>query len=86
MRRNTKSDAICCECGEGKKEVLEMFDVCVGKNIFTICDVCNEALLHKTLRAECEKNGRIKTPKDIRIITKRKNKNKKQNKGGYDEV
>ena len=37
MRRNTKSDAICCECGEGKKEVLEMFDVCVGKNIFTIC-------------------------------------------------
>ena len=25
MRNNTKPEAICCECGEGQKEVLNMF-------------------------------------------------------------
>lgn len=74
MRKNKSKDAICCECGETQKEVLDMFDVCIGENIFTICDVCNEALLYKTLRAECEKNGRIKEQRDMAIINKRKNR------------
>ena len=30
MRNNTKPDAICCECGESQKEVLNMFDLCIG--------------------------------------------------------
>lgn len=74
MRNNSKKDSVCCECGQTRKEVLDMFDVCVGDNIFTICDVCNEALFYKTLRAECYKNGRTKTNEDMAIIRKRAQK------------
>jgi hypothetical protein len=71
MRNNTKLDSVCCECGETRKMVLDMFDLCIGGNIFTICDVCNEALFSKTLRAECYKNGRVKSKEDMAIIHRR---------------
>lgn len=71
MRNNTKPDAICCECGESQKEVLNMFDLCIGGYIFTICDVCNEKLLSKSLSAEVMKNGRVKSQRDLAIIRKR---------------
>lgn len=74
MRNNTKPDAICCECGESQKEVLSMFDLCVGGSIFTICDTCNEKLFNKCLRAEVMKNGRVKSQQDMAIIRKRKAK------------
>lgn len=73
MRNNTKSDAVCCECKETQKEVLNMFDLCIGGQIFTICDRCNEEILNKTLVAECHKNGRVKTQQDKIIINNRKN-------------
>lgn len=71
MRNNSKPDSICCECGNTRKKVLDMFDVCVGGNIFTICDECNEALFKKTLSASCYTNGRIKQKEDIAIINQR---------------
>ena len=74
MRNNTKSDAICCECGESQKEVLNMFDLCIGGNIFTICDVCNEKIFSKCFSAEVMKNSRVKSQRDMTIISKRKNK------------
>lgn len=74
MRNNTKSNAICCECGEHQDQVLNMFDLCIGGNIFTICDVCNEKLLNKTLNADVMKNNRMKSKKDLSIIYKRKGK------------
>lgn len=73
MRNNRKLDSICCECGMGRKDVLDMFDICIGGQIFTICDECNEALLQKTLSAECYKNGRIKMPEDMAVLRKRAN-------------
>lgn len=72
MRNNTKSDAVCCECGERQDQVLNMFDLCIGGNIFTICDVCNEKIFRKCLSAEVMKNGRVKSQKDMAIIRKRK--------------
>lgn len=77
MRNNSKLDAVCCECKATKKEVLDMFDLCIGGNIFTICDACNEALFYKTLKAECYKNGRVKSQHDIAIINRRKQKSKR---------
>ena len=71
MRNNNKSDSVCCECGETRKEVLDMFDIRIGGQIFTICDACNEQLFYKTLRADCAKNGRVKLPHDMAIIRKR---------------
>lgn len=73
MRNSKDPNSVCCECGEHRKEVLDMFDVCVGGNIFTICDRCNEALFYKTLNAECYKNGRVKTPEDMKVMRKRAN-------------
>lgn len=74
MRNNTKSDAICCECGEHQDQVLNMFDLCIGGSIFTICDACNEKLFNKCLSAECIKNGRVKSQKEMIIIRERKSK------------
>lgn len=72
MRNNTKLDAVCCECNETQNQVLNMFDVLIGGQIFTICDACNEKLFYKCLSAECMKNGRVKSQKDIQIINRRK--------------
>ena len=74
MRNNSKSNAICCECGERQDKVLNMFDLCVGGSIFTICDACNEKLLSKCLSAEVMKNGRVKSKRDMAIVRKRKSK------------
>lgn len=73
MRNNKNPDSVCCECGDHRKDTLEMFDICIGGIIFTICDVCNEALFEKTLKAECNKNARVKTPEDMRVMRKRAN-------------
>lgn len=81
MRNNNNPDAICSGCGENQDQVLNMFDMCIGGTIFTICDSCNEKMLRKCLSAECMKNGRVKSQKDIRIINQRKrNLDKKLNK------
>lgn len=71
MRNNTEEDACCCNCGEKQREVLNMFDLCIGEQVFTICDRCNNQILMKCLRAECMKNGRTKSSRDMAIIRKR---------------
>ena len=71
MRNNSKKDSVCCECGTPRKKVLDMFDLNIGGNIFTICDLCNEALFRKTLSASCYVNGRVKQKEDMAIINKR---------------
>lgn len=71
MRNNTKPNATCCECGNNQSKVLNMFDLCIGGQIFTICDKCNEQLFNKALSAECYKNHRTKSQRDMAIIGKR---------------
>lgn len=72
MRNNTSPDAVCCECGETQKQVLNMFDLCIAGQIFTICDVCNEKIFSKCLSAEVMKNGRVKSHEDMAIIRRRR--------------
>lgn len=74
MRNNKDANSVCCECGEHRKDVLDMFDLCIGGNIFTICDACNEKVFYKCLNAECYKNGRVKSQHDIAIINRRKSR------------
>ena len=71
MRSNTNEESCCCNCGEKAKEVLNMFDLCIGDQIFTICDRCNNQILFKSLKAECMKNGRTKSSRDMAVIRKR---------------
>lgn len=73
MRSNNHPDAVCCECGSPQSKVLNMFDLCIGRTILTICDLCNDKIFFKTLNAECMKNERVKTPRDMAIIRERKN-------------
>ena len=79
MRNNTDSKAICYECKETQEQVLNMFDLCVGDTILTICDACNEKVLDKCLKAECMKNSRTKSNKDMQIINKRRSRRGKCN-------
>lgn len=74
MRNNKSEDAICCDCGSNKNKVLGMYDLCVGGKVFTICDECNSKLLTKSLRADCEKNSRVKSQHDLNIIQSRSKK------------
>ena len=48
--RVSKSNKCSC-CGEKRQNSLEIFDICLGETIVTICDLCNEELLSKTLKA-----------------------------------
>lgn len=71
MRNNNSESSVCCSCGETKKQVLNMFDLCIGGNVFTICDRCNNKLLSKSLKAECSVNERVKSSNDLNVIKKR---------------
>lgn len=71
MRNNTDPEAKCCNCGERQADVLNMFDLGVGNLVLPVCDVCNNQILVKALRAECMKNGRTKSQRDMAIIRKR---------------
>ena len=80
-RNNNDPNAICCECGDGQAKVLNMFDICIGGQIFTLCDRCNEQLFNKTLSAECYKNHRVKSPRDLSIIRSRQHGTYKKDDG-----
>lgn len=83
MRSNNDVNAICCSCGDKQNQVLNMFDLSIGGNVLTICDECNAKLFKKCLSAECMKNGRVKSQKDMQIISKRKAKLQKRFQKGH---
>lgn len=72
MRTIRDPDIICKICGNSKKQSLEMFEIMfTDKARIILCDICNEQLLHKTLKASCNVNNRLKSKSDINIIKKR---------------
>lgn len=71
MRINKASDAMCCNCWHDRNNSLEMFDVCIGDEVLTICDECNEQLFNKTLRATVGVQGKLKSQHDLKIIQSR---------------
>ena len=74
MRINKSESAKCDCCGCEKEKALDMYDIRLGMDqafVITICDVCNEELFKKTLRASCMTNSRIKNSSDISIIKAR---------------
>lgn len=77
MRKAKDPDAKCCECGKGIEDSLEMFDLRIGKNIICICDLCNDKILTKTLKASCSINSKVKQKRDMAVIRKRERENDK---------
>lgn len=80
MRHNNNKSAVCSGCGNSKDKSLEMYDICIGKTVLTICDACNEQIFNKCLKAEVEKNGRPKDARDMRIVRERNEKIKRAEK------
>lgn len=71
MRNNKNPDAICDECYNTADQSLGMFDICICGNVFTVCDLCTDKILNKTLAAVCSINGKVKSQHDLAIIRKR---------------
>lgn len=71
MRKSKNPDATCCECKATVEQSLDMFDICIGGTIHTICDLCTDKVLSKTLSAVVSVNGRVKSQHDLAIIRKR---------------
>ena len=71
MRVNKKEDAICDICHKSRNQVLDMFDLSLNGHITTLCDLCNDNLFSKALKANCYTNHRLKDKHDMKIIQKR---------------
>ena len=71
MRINKKSNSKCIVCGNTNKNSLEIYDIAIGDKIVTICDLCNDQLFRKTLKATVILQGRLKDKHDMAIIRKR---------------
>ena len=71
MRVNKKEDAICDICHKSRNQVLDMFDLSINNHITTLCDLCNDNLFSKTLKANCYVNNRLKDKHDMKIIQNR---------------
>lgn len=71
MRVNKKEEAICDICHKSRKQVLDMFDLNINGHITTLCDLCNDSLFSKTLKANCYTNSRLKDKHDIKVIQNR---------------
>lgn len=74
MRTNKDPEAVCCECWKTADESLGMFDICIGGTVHTVCDLCTDKILSKTLSAIVGVNSRVKSPHDMAIIRKRNTK------------
>ena len=72
MRNNKNVNAVCCECRATASNSLGMFDICIGGTIHTLCDLCTDKVLSKTLSAIVGVNNKVKSPHDMAIIRKRK--------------
>lgn len=77
MRVNKNDEAVCCECGNNREKSLELYDICIGGNIITICDECNDKVLSKTLKASCKLHEKLKSKADLRIIRSRSIRNER---------
>lgn len=72
MRINRHEEAVCKVCGNGPDNSVEMFDIAfTDKNRITICDLCMNELLDKSLHMVVETNHKVKSSHDMRVIRNR---------------
>lgn len=75
MRICKDGEAKCKICGQSRDKSLEIFEIAfTEKQVIRICDLCNEQLLSKSLKASCMVNHRVKSPIDMKVIGNRKRK------------
>lgn len=76
MRTCKNNSDRCQVCGATKEMSLDVFEIlfpCKPSNqTIRLCDMCNEQLFNKTLKATCYTNGRLKSAHDMKVIRRRK--------------
>lgn len=73
MRVCKDEEAVCKVCGIPRNKCIEIFEIAfTEKQVIRICDLCNEQLFVKTLRASSMVNGKIKSKQDMNVIANRK--------------
>lgn len=80
IRINKQEHMSCVNCLSPRNKSLELYDIQIGELIQTICDECMSVLNHKSLIAVCNLNGKVKNPRDMKIINSRKIKKDKDGK------
>lgn len=71
MRLNKDELTQCNVCNATQQQSLDMFDMMLGKTRITLCDRCVDTLFNKTLKAVMVTQSRVKSNKDMAIISKR---------------
>lgn len=69
-----KERQVCSSCGNTGDRSVMMFDLKIGDSMLTVCDECANQLFDKMLKCVCAVNGKVKTPRDIGIVNKRRAK------------
>ena len=72
MRVCKDDESKCKICGKPRNKSLEIFEISfTDKQIIRICDLCNEVLLSKSLKASCMVSHRLKSNSDMKVINQR---------------
>ena len=68
IRVNNKQNDICTGCGKSsEKEKKEFYDMMIGNDLIHLCFDCMEMMFKKTLKAQVNYNGKLKSQnKNIR--------------------
>ena len=78
MRVNHDKESKCTLCGTTYMCTPEMHDLQFSNSkksvIFTLCMECLDEIFHKTLKANCNYNSKIKNKEDMLRIRKSKEK------------
>lgn len=63
IRVNTKQKDICAGCGKSSKdEKKEFYDMMIGNDLIHLCFDCIEMMFRKTLKAQVNYQGKLKSP------------------------
>ena len=71
MRISKNKEAKCACCGNGIEKSVDIFDMKIGDNIFSVCDLCIEDIIYKAIKAKSYTNGRVKSEREIAKINER---------------
>lgn len=68
IRVNNKQNDICTGCGKSStNEKKEFYDMMIGNYLVHLCFDCMEMMFRKTLKAQVNYQGKLKSPnKNIR--------------------
>lgn len=68
IRVNNKQNDVCSACGkDSKNEEKEFYDMRIGNDLIHLCFDCMEMMFRKTLKAQVNYQGKLKSPnKNIR--------------------